>query len=85
MDATQRRTIDELEADNMKLRRLLAFRVAGHLLYTDDGELQDASAWPIIDFKRTPIDVIEDALKQRAIAAAYCGKPANTERAPVGE
>ena len=24
---TQRRTIDELEADNMKLRRLLAFRV----------------------------------------------------------
>lgn len=26
-EPTQRRTIDELEADNMKLRRLLAFRV----------------------------------------------------------
>lgn len=78
-DPTQRREMDELKADNMKLRRLLAYRVAGHLLYTDDGELQDASAWPIIDFKRSPVDVIEDALKQRAIAAAYC------DRAPVGE
>jgi len=66
-EPTQRRTIDELEADNMKLRRLLAFRVAGHLLYTDDGELQDASAWPIIDFKRDDVDYIEATLKQRGL------------------
>jgi len=67
MDATQRRTIDELEADNMKLRRLLAFRVAGHLLYTDDGELHDASAFPFIDFKRDDVDYIEVTLKQRGL------------------
>ena len=67
MDATQRRTIDELEADNMKLRRLLAFRVAGHLLYTDDGELHDASAFPFIDFKRDDVDYIEATLKQRGL------------------
>ena len=66
-EPTQRRTIDELEADNMKLRRLLAFRVAGHLLYTDDGELHDASAFPFIDFKRDDVDYIEATLKQRGL------------------
>lgn len=66
-EPTQRRTIDELEADNMKLRQLLAYRVAGHLLYADDGELQDASAFPFIDFKRDDVDYIEATLKQRGL------------------
>jgi len=66
-EPTQRRKIEILESENMKLRRLLASRVAGNLLYTDDGELRDASAFPFIDFKRDDVDYIEATLKQRGL------------------
>lgn len=56
------RTRKELESDNRRLRRLLACCYAGAALYTDDGELQDSSAFPVIDFKRDSLDVIEQSM-----------------------
>lgn len=53
--------------DEQTLRRLLAYRVAGALLYADDGELQDNSTFPYIDFKRDPVSVIEQKLIDRTI------------------
>ena len=39
------------QKENKLLRELLAYRVAGAALYHDDGELQDNSEIPTIDFK----------------------------------
>lgn len=55
------------EQENVILRELLAFRVAGGLLYHDDGELSDASEWPHIDFKRDSALEIELKLRERGI------------------
>jgi hypothetical protein len=57
--------VRELRKENRLLRRLLAIRVAGALLYTDDGELSDATAAPAIDFRRDPAEQIEAALMER--------------------
>jgi hypothetical protein len=54
-----------LVRENRILRELLAIRVAGALLYADDGELQDSTAIPHIDFKRDDAEVIESKLMQR--------------------
>lgn len=54
-----------MSADERKLRELLAVRVAGASLYTDDGELQDGSMQPWIDFLRDPPFVIETKLIER--------------------
>lgn len=51
------------------LRRLLAYRVAGAKLYADDGELQDNTTWPHIDFRRDSVDTIENKLGDRTRAA----------------
>lgn len=58
-------TVDELAAENALLRELLAYRVAGWRLYRDDGELQDNSSYPFIDFKRDPAVLIESKLRER--------------------
>lgn len=64
------RTDDEFLFDEiMILRRLLAVRVAGAMLYADDGELQDCSALPHIDFKRDCASCIEQKLQARGLAA----------------
>lgn len=47
------------------LRRLLAHRVAGHLGYYDDGELQDGTDTPSIDFLRDHPKDIELKLFER--------------------
>lgn len=60
---------DELPHAEQVLRRLLAYRVAGARLYADDGELQDNTAQPCIDFRRDSVDAIETALGQRSLAA----------------
>ena len=52
-----------------KLRRLLAIRVAGAALYGDDGELQDNSVRPFIDFLRDSPDEISAKLMERSYAA----------------
>jgi hypothetical protein len=53
------------------LRKLLAIRVAGASLYGDDGELQDNSVHPCIDFKRDSAMEIERKLLERGTANAW--------------
>lgn len=55
----------EQTPDEMRLRRLLAVAYSGSKLYTDDGELQDGSTLPVIDFKRDTVDEIEEAITER--------------------
>jgi hypothetical protein len=55
--------------DEAVLRRLLAFQYAGHNLYADDGELQDNTSRPVIDFKRDSVDAIEAKMMERSRAA----------------
>lgn len=56
---------DSMTAENQLLRRLLAIRVAGMSLYCDDGELQDNSVQPFIDFKRDSAQVIQEKIIER--------------------
>lgn len=49
------------------LRELIANRVAGHKLYRDDGELQDNSEVPYIDFKRDSARQIDEKLSKRSL------------------
>ena len=58
-------TDDEMPRPEKVLRRLLAFRFGGALLYADDGELQDNAARPCIDFKRDSVDQIEEKMGER--------------------
>lgn len=53
------------QEENAVLRRLLAFAYSGAKLYYDDGELQDSSQLPFIDFKRDKVQAIEEAMRQR--------------------
>lgn len=55
--------------DERQWRELLAIRVAGPMLYTDDGELSDSSVSPHIDFLRDSADTIASKLADRARAA----------------
>jgi hypothetical protein len=47
-------------------REMFAIYVAGPMLYTDDGELSDATAAPAIDFLRDSADTIARKLADRA-------------------
>ena len=58
-------TSSELENDNLKLRKLLAFAIGGSNLYLDDGEFQDGSQFPIIDFIRDSVEEIEKSIHRR--------------------
>ena len=52
--------------DEMTLRRLLAIAYSGfERLYTDDGELQDGSEVPVIDYVRDSVDDIQRKIHQR--------------------
>ena len=62
--------VKELERENRHLRRMFAHCYAGTALYHDDGELQDISRTPFIDFKRDDIDIIELHLAKRVEAKA---------------
>jgi len=53
-----------MEHDNRELRRIIAFNL-GKSLYTDDGELQDNSRLPFIDFYRDTAEEINRKLKER--------------------
>ena len=71
--AWQSKRIATLEADNAamraddyRLRAMLAFRCAGPSLYGDDGELQDCSVLPHIDFKNDSPSEISRKLIKRA-------------------
>ena len=55
--------------ENVLLRRMLALRASGiSQLYTDDGELQDSSERPFIDYKRDSAVEIQRKLHERATA-----------------
>lgn len=73
--------IDKMRAENAKLRLMLAIGVAGAMLYTDDGELQDNTERPFIDFKRDSVDEIERKFAQRG-AARRCEDWHGSERHP---
>lgn len=65
-DATA--TLKEQAAEIRHLRELLAVRVAGALLYADDGELQDNTQHPCIDFRRDTPSEIQRKLQERGLA-----------------
>lgn len=64
----------EMLAENERLRSLLANIYAGHLLYSDDGELQDNSVLPCIDFKRDSAELIMSKMKDRTMKALQDNK-----------
>ncbi len=55
-----------IHQENRDLREILAHRIGGVLLYTDDGELSDGSMLPVIDFRRDTPQNIRRALRRRA-------------------
>lgn len=64
----------ELAASQRENRHLRRIACVAHVrslrgLYLDDGELQDSSARPYIDWRRMTIDQIETALAARGAAA----------------
>jgi hypothetical protein len=61
--------VKEIADENAKLRTMLALAYAGASLYADDGELQDARAYPVIDFRRDAVGVIKQKLLERAIGS----------------
>lgn len=52
--------------ETIQLRALLALRIGGVSLYTDDGELQDNTVTPCIDFLRDTVPAIKRKLRERA-------------------
>ena len=63
---TDQKCSQKESADEMKLRRMLAFAYSGAgTLYGDDGELQDNSVRPFIDYVRMSVDEIQQAIQQR--------------------
>lgn len=64
----------QAEDDNKKLRRLLAIRVSGAMLYADDGELQCNKELPFIDFKRDSSAEIERKLIERGLNSIKKGR-----------
>lgn len=67
IDEHLQRADRDLARENRELRRMLCLAHAGAAAYLDDGEVQDASAHPCIDYLRDSPDVIRDKLHQRAI------------------
>lgn len=68
---TAEEVLGVLEGGERLLRQMLAIRVAGAILYADDGELQDNSVQPFIDFKRDSAKEIERKLLERGMAKAW--------------
>lgn len=59
--------ITVLKTENQKLRWLLCINYSSQP-YLDDGEMQDSSIHPFIDFKRDSVEVIEQKILERNIA-----------------
>ncbi len=60
---------NRLKEENTKLRALLALAYSGPSIYADDGELQDTSKHPFIDYKRDSVELIAFKFQQRSINA----------------
>jgi hypothetical protein len=48
---------------------MLAHAYSGSKLYGDDGELQDNSEYPFIDYLRDPVDRIQESIHSRGMNA----------------
>lgn len=57
--------LSDAKRENRELRIMVAYAHAGMGLYTDDGELQDTTRHPFIDWKRDPIDEIQRKIAER--------------------
>lgn len=65
-NASLRTRAEQAEAESASLRRLLFDTYADPVLaYTDDGELQDSTAHPSIDFMRMSPELIRDSIRRR--------------------
>lgn len=71
---------------DVALRRLLAIAYSGPNLYRDDGEFQDGSSVPVIDFLRDPVHIIENKMQERGLRAIAetAAKPAECRRERCG-
>lgn len=56
------------EAEVMQLRQMLTYAYCGSNFYGDDGELQDNRMFPMIDFRRDSLDLIERKMYERSMA-----------------
>lgn len=65
-DSAVRAAITSLVAENEALRCMLCLERTSGLAYTDDGEMQDNSLCPAIDYLRDPLSLINRKLQQRA-------------------
>lgn len=69
----------EPSANERRLRRLLCIVKHGRSAYMDDGEAQDSSAHPSIDYLRDSLDEIEAKWRQRASAPPPTPEPSEAE------
>jgi hypothetical protein len=69
MNNGQDNEIEALDKENKIFRRLLAMSYSGPSLYHDDGELQDNSAAPFIDFRNDSAEEIEEKIHIRGLNA----------------
>lgn len=73
----------EMSDDEKRLRRLFCARVSGALAYMDDGEAQDGSAEPFIDFLRDGVEEIERKLRERGIRTMQAAAATSPTLAPT--
>lgn len=66
IDSNGKPPVPLMTNDERCLRHMFAICHAGARLYCDDGELQDGSILPAIDFLRDPVPVIRAKLQRRA-------------------
>ncbi len=66
----QANEIQELRAEIKQLRTLLAVTYSGYKLYADEGNLQDHSAQPFIDFRNDTVMEIDKKMMKRAVKKA---------------
>ena len=69
----------EPSATERRLRRLLCLVKHGRSAYMDDGEAQDSSVHPSIDYLRDSLDEIEAKWRQRASAPPPTPEPSEAE------
>lgn len=69
----------EPSANERRLRRLLCIVKHGRSAYMDDGEAQDSSAHPSIDYLRDSLDEIEAKWRLRASATLTAPEPSEAE------
>lgn len=65
------------------LRELLAVTYCGFGLYHDDGELQDNTSIPCIDFKRDTVAEIKAKMRERSLRRLQQSDNSCTSTSPI--